>query len=89
MPPQFKTPFVQADKAFETIDTAITPVRKSLFKRFPIIGTIIVAFGVSATFFGMERVLSTIPIFNNHPWFTLALGVGTLVVTGKLYAKLG
>ncbi len=86
---QFKTPLEQADRAFDTVGTAIEPVRRSLFKRFPIIATLAVTFGVGATFFGIERVFATIPLFNDHPWFTLTLGILTLLITGKLYAKLG
>lgn len=89
MPPPFQKPLARADKAFETVDTIIAPVRRSLFKRFPIVATCFVAFGVGATFFGIERVFATIPLFNDHPWFTLALGILTLAITGKLYAKLG
>ena len=89
MPPEFKKPLIHANRAFETVGTAFEPVRRSLFKRFPILATLSVAFGVGATFFGIERVFATIPLFNDHPWFTLMLGIAVLAISGKLYAKLG
>jgi hypothetical protein len=82
LPPNIEQPLMEADKV-------IAPVRTSLFKRFPTLFTLIVTFGVGATFFGIERVFATIPLFNEHPWFTLTLGLVLLGVTGKLYAKLG
>jgi hypothetical protein len=77
------------DTPFSVANKVIEPVRKTLFKRFPTLFTIIVTFGVGATFFGIERVFATIPLFNDHPWFTLMCGLIVLVITGKLYAKLG
>ncbi len=82
LPPNIEQPLMEADKVIE-------PVRTSLFKRFPTLFTLVVTFGVGATFFGIERVFATIPLFNDHPWFTLVLGLVLLGVTGKLYAKLG
>jgi uncharacterized integral membrane protein len=89
MSPHFKAPFAHADKALEAVGTVIEPVRRSLFRRFPVVAILAVTFGVGATFFGIERVFATIPLFNDHPWFTLALGFCVLAITGKLYAKLG
>ncbi len=64
-------------------------LRKTLFRRFPIFFTAVVAFGAGATFYGLERGFETIPFFFDHPWRTLTIGLLVLFVTGKLYAKLG
>ena len=63
--------------------------RKTLFRRFPIFFTAVVAFGAGATFYGLERGFETIPFFFDHPWRTLSIGLAVLFATGKLYAKLG
>ena len=64
-------------------------IRKTLFRRFPIFFTGVVAFGAGATFYGLERGFETVPFFFDHPWRTLAIGLVVLFITGKLYAKLG
>ncbi len=70
-------------------EKSIEPFRKTVFKRFPILFTLLVTFGVAATFFGFERFFQIVPLFNDHPISTLVIGLTVLVVTGKLYAKLG
>jgi cation transport ATPase len=89
MIPRINDTIEQVDAVVETTNKAIAPIRQSVFKRFPGFFTLLVTFGVAATFFAIERILATTPIFNEHPWYTLMLGILILVVTGKLYAKLG
>lgn len=79
----------EIETTLKTANKVIEPVRKSLLRRFPIVFTLLVAFGAAATFFGVERIFQTISFFNDHPWRSLLIGVVTLAVTGKLYAKLG
>lgn len=70
------------------VDTLVEPTRKNVLKRFPIFFTLIVTFGVSATFFGFERLLVDITYLNDRPLLILSIGILTLVVTGTLYKKL-
>lgn len=72
-----------------TVETATTPARKSLIKRFPILFTLLVTFGVATTFLGFERIVSSIAYIDQRPWLMLFVGVGVLVATGTLYKKLG
>ena len=67
----------------------LDPIRRSFFKRFPVVATLLVAFGMSATFFGIERIIVNITWLNERPFLILAFGIGALVVSGKLYQKLG
>lgn len=76
-------------KAEKTFDTTIAPVRRGLSKRFPSLFLLIVTFGVTATFFGIEQILIQYNLLKEHPWLILALGIGTLIGTGTLYKKLG
>jgi len=69
-------------------DRVIEPVRQSAFKRFPVLFTLLVAFGVAATSFGVERIIAETYWLNERPWLILCIGLGILVVTGKLYKKL-
>jgi hypothetical protein len=73
----------------EETERTIKPVRESLVKRFPILFTLVVTFGVALTFFGLERLFGVFPLTNNHPLGATLVGIGILAFTGKLYAKLG
>lgn len=91
-----KKAFVDIHTVTESVGDAVVateklvrPVRDSLFKRFPILATLVITFGVSATLFGMERLIMEMTWFNNHPFLILMVGIMTLVVSGKLYQKLG
>lgn len=70
------------------IDALSQPVRSSAFRRFPILFTLLVAFGVSAVMFGFEQFFLDVPLFNNNPLFVLLGGVLILILTGTLYKKL-
>lgn len=70
-------------------DHVIDPIRRSFFRRFPTASILLVTFGAAATIYGIERVLEDIAFLNERPLFIIAIGVATLVVTGRLYKKLG
>lgn len=76
-------------QAASEVDSYIAPVRQSVFKRFPVIFTLLVTFGVAATFYGFEMILARYQLLQQYPWLILSLGIGTLVATGTLYKKLG
>lgn len=71
------------------LDEQLTPVRQQLHRRFPTFFLLAVTFGVTATFFGMEQLLLQSQLLSDYPWLILGLGLGTLVLTGTLYRKLG
>lgn len=62
--------------------------RERVFEKFPLLFTLLGAFGLVATFYGFERVIDKIDIFANNPFILLAAGIGILVFTGTLYSKL-
>ena len=70
-------------------DELVDPVRQSAFRKFPTLFILLVTFGVSATVYGFELMLSQWGLFANKPWLILSVGVLVLVVTGTLYRKLG
>ena len=61
--------------------------RKAVFERFPLVFTLLGAFGLVATFYGFERLIDTTALADN-PWVLLGTGILTLVITGSLYKKL-
>lgn len=84
---------VQVNEKLEAVLTGtmkqLEPVQRTAFTRFPTVFTLLVTFGVTATFFGVERILEEVAYLNDRPWLILALGIGVLVITGRLYKKLG
>lgn len=79
----------RVERVMEETGRVIDPVRHSLLKRFPILITFLVTFGVVATFYGAERLINEIDWLNERPLLILLLGVSALAFTGKLYQKLG
>lgn len=77
------------DDALKTTDKVIDPYRQTAFKRFPVLFTILTAFGVAAVFFGFERIIAEISWLNERPFLILSFGLMVLTVTGTLYKKLG
>lgn len=77
------------DHAVNATGRLVKPVRDSLFARFPILATLLVAFGVAATFFGMERLITEVAWLNDRPLLIFLSGISALIVSGKLYQKLG
>ncbi len=75
-------------KLEKEVETVVQPVRESAFKRFLVLFTLLVTFGVVAVFFGFERVLSEISFLSDNPLIMLATGIIILAVTGRLYKKL-
>jgi hypothetical protein len=62
---------------------------RGVFQRFPLVFTLLGAFGLVATFYGFEHIIDQIDFLANNPFLLLVLGIGTLVFTGQLYKKLG
>ena len=62
--------------------------KQAVFTRFPLLFTLLGAFGLVATFYGFEGVMDQIGLSEN-PWVLLALGIGVLIFIGSLYKKLG
>lgn len=71
-----------------TVDGYLEPVRKSVFKRFPVLFGLLVTFGVAATFLGFERIILNFDVLDKYPELILIMGIIILSITGKLYKKL-
>ncbi len=78
-----------AVEGLETIEAKAKPIRDSVLKRFPVLFIFLTTFGLTAVFFGFERMLAQSSFLYERPWLILFLGVLTLALTGNLYKKLG
>lgn len=63
--------------------------RDDVFKRLPLVFTLLGTFGLVATFYGFQHIITEIPVLANNPYITLGIGLLVLLFTGTLYKKLG
>lgn len=63
--------------------------RQSAVQRFPLLFTLLGAFGLVATFYGFEGIIDSIDLLNDNPVILLLVGISALTATGSLYKKLG
>lgn len=63
--------------------------RDSVFKRLPLVFTLLGTFGLVATFYGFQHIIERIPVLANNPYITLGIGLLVLLFTGTLYKRLG
>jgi len=66
----------------------LTRQRDSVFKRFPLLFTLLGTFGVVATFYGFNHLIDKVPLLAHNPFIALGVGVGVLILTGSLYKRL-
>ena len=86
--PTNKKPEPPKDVPAELLQRLIAQ-RDGAFKRFPLLFTLLGAFGLVATYAGFSDLIDKIPLLSRDPIVTLLVGLAVLVVTGKLYKKLG
>lgn len=70
-------------------ERTILPVRQSVLRRFPTLFLLLVTFGLTATFYGFERLILEWTYVYERPWLILLIGISILIATGTLYKKLG
>ena len=72
----------------KTVDGYVAPVRKTIFRRFPVLFSLLVTLGVSATVLGLEQILLQYQILQESPVLIFLFGMSILIFTGTLYKKL-
>ena len=73
----------------ERMEEFITPTRKNVLERFPILFALLTTAGVVITFLGIELLVAQWTWLYSKPWLVLTVGVTILVATGTLFKKLG
>ncbi|MDX1607750.1 MAG: hypothetical protein R3251_00870 [Candidatus Spechtbacterales bacterium] len=61
--------------------------KQAVFTRFPLVFTLLGAFGLVATFYGFEGIMDRWGLSEN-PYTLFGIGVAILAFTGGLYKKL-
>lgn len=70
------------------LDRAVDPSRKLLIKRFPTLFTLLGVFGIAATYYAFERIITLSPYLNDRPYLILLLGLAALFITGRSVRQL-
>lgn len=68
----------------DTADKFAKPVRR----RYRLLFTLLVVFGVSAILDGFRFFNEEVPLFRDYPIILIAIGILLLLLTGKLYKSL-
>lgn len=80
------TAIIQKEKE---LVSRIDKTRQAAFTKFPLVFTLLGAFGLVATFYGFEGIIDRIDVLANNPMILLCTGITTLIFTGSLYKRLG
>jgi len=83
-----KDPIQQAEKVVREVHDSAGKITQPVLKRYPLLFTFLILFGVSATMNGFKILVEDIPIFNEHPAYMMFTGIIVLLFTGKLYKSL-
>jgi hypothetical protein len=84
----FSAPKRVKEVAGEKVVGKLAHGRDNAFGRFPLLFTLMAAFGLVATTDGFQRLMSKVPFLANNPYITLIFGLLLLFITGTLYKKL-
>lgn len=76
------------DDRLEHIVEVLQKRRDNAFVRYPFAFGVIITFGLVATFYGMEKIIDSIPFLQDKPWMVFLVGISTLAISGALYRKL-
>lgn len=76
-------------KTGSSVETYVSPMRENILKRYPTLFTLVVTLGATATFLGLEGIFLRFEVFVKYPELLFLLGVVILVLTGRVYKKLG
>jgi|GEM_PF-1049625 len=72
----------------QEVDKLFAP-RKAVLARFPLLFTLLVTFGLTATIYGFEKLVDRVAYLNDHPFVLFLMGLAILTFTGSLYKRLG
>ena len=62
--------------------------QQAAFAKFPLVFTLLGAFGLVATLYGFERLIDEVAFLSDNPVVLLVTGLVILVFTGSLYKRL-
>lgn len=81
-------PLRELEETMRELNDYMHERHRSAFGRYPLLFSLLGAFGVVATLYGFEQTLDDIALFREMPWIPLGIGIAVLVFTGTLYRKI-
>lgn len=84
-----ETPVKKVIELEEHVVKKLAEGRNNAVAKFPLLFTLLTTFGIVATFYGFEHLIDQTTWLSENPFVLLAVGLGSLVLTGALYKKLG
>lgn len=84
-----QTPVKKVIELEEHMVKRLAEGRNNAVAKFPLLFTLLTTFGIVATFYGFEHLIDQTTWLSENPLVLLAVGLGSLVLTGALYKKLG
>jgi len=76
------------EKVSEELKQRAKQLQQATEVKFPFLFVGLSTFGLVSTFYGFEKVIDSVPFFQENPEMVLVVGVVTLITTGGLYKKL-
>lgn len=84
-----ETPVKRVIELEEHVVQRLAESRNNAIAKFPLLFTLLTTFGIVATFYGFEHLIDQTTWLSENPLVLLSVGLGTLLLTGALYKKLG
>lgn len=84
-----ETPVKRVIELEEHVVQRLAQSRNNAVAKFPLLFTLLTTFGIVATFYGFEHLIDRTAWLSENPLVLLSIGLGTLLLTGALYKKLG
>ena len=81
-------PIFTLERATRGLNEFMGQRSQPVFSRYPLIFSLLGAFGVASILYGFDAILEDIPLMHEHPIIPLTFGIALLVITGSLYKKL-
>lgn len=83
-----KDPIQQIEEIIKEVHNTAGRYTEPVFKRYPLLFSFLIVFSIAAIIDGFRLLTEDIAIFHEHPTFLIAIGILSLLLTGKLYKSL-
>jgi len=75
----------EVDGVAKTVEQKTVRFRKTVLQRFPFLIISLSTFGLVAVLYSFERIIESIPVLADNPYYIFVLGILALAITGTLY----
>ena len=83
-----KDPIQQVEEVVKEVHDGAKKYTEPVLRRYPLLFAFLIVFSIAAILDGFRLFTEEIPLFREHPIVLMAIGVLSLLLTGKLYQSL-